>query len=284
MSAIQTVSPLSIFFMCVTLLICFGVPIGLAIWGKVKYKKTFSLLPLLLGVIGFAFFQIVLRVNIILPAIQSTAWFKESISQTSFRWLYIVFLCVTAGLFEEPVRFAAFAILRKKQQYPNGLSYGIGHGGIEAILLVGMTYINNLLYAIMINTGTFDPMLSSLPQVYQTQLEAVRASMVSASPDIFLIGGVERVFTMAIQIALSVLVVRGFMVNRKWLYLVFATLLHAVIDFIPSAMQMFKLNMWLIEGAIAVIAILGVIYIISQAKIWRKGQTLLQQQTIPAAE
>ncbi len=284
MSPIQTVSPLSIIFMCVTLLICFGVPIGLAIWGKVKYKRAFSFLPLLLGIVGFTLFQIVIRVNILLPMIQTTSWFKESISQPSFQWLYVVFLCVTAGLFEEPVRFAAFAILKKKQQYPNGLSYGIGHGGIEAILLIGLTYVNNLIYSIMINTGAFDPMLSSLPQAYQPQLEAARTALISTSPDLFLIGGLERVFTIAIQIALSVLVVRGFMVNRKWIYLVFATLLHAVIDFIPSAMQMFKLNMWLIEGAIAVMAVLALLYIIKQARDWRKGQTLLQQQTIPAAE
>ena len=284
MSPIQTVSPLSIIFMCVTLLICFGVPIGLAIWGKVKYKRAFSFLPLLLGIVGFTLFQIVIRVNILLPMIQTASWFKESISQPSFQWLYVVFLCVTAGLFEEPVRFAAFAILKKKQQYPNGLSYGIGHGGIEAILLIGLTYVNNLIYSIMINTGAFDPMLSSLPQAYQPQLEAARTALISTSPDLFLIGGLERVFTIAIQIALSVLVVRGFMVNRKWIYLVFATLLHAVIDFIPSAMQMFKLNMWLIEGAIAVMAVLALLYIIKQARDWRKGQSLLQQQTIPAAE
>ncbi len=284
MSSIQSVNPLSIVFMCVTLMICFGMPIGLAIWGKVKYKRAFSFLPLLLGIIGFTLFQIVIRVNILLPMIQTSSWFKESVSHPSFQWLYVVFLCVTAGLFEEPVRFTAFAILKKKQQYPNGLSYGIGHGGIEAMLLVGLTYVNNLIYSIMINTGAFDPMLSSLPQAYQTQLEAVRTALISASSDVFLIGGLERVFTMVIQIALSVLVVRGFMVNRKWLYLVFATLLHAVIDFIPSAMQMFKLNMWLIEGAIAVMAVLALLYIIKQAREWRNDQTLLQQQTIPAAE
>ena len=42
---------------------------------------------------------------------------------------------------------------------------GLGHGGIEAIVIVGMTYINNLLYSAMINTGAFDTMVESTAQM-----------------------------------------------------------------------------------------------------------------------
>lgn len=267
----QTVNPLSIVFMCVTLLICFGVPVALAIWAKVRYKKEFSFLPLLLGVVGFALFQLFLRINVMLPIIQSLPWFKEAIQLTWVKWAYAGFLCLTAGLFEEPVRFLAFTILKKKRQVPNGLSYGIGHGGIEAILIVGLVYVNNLVYSIMINSGGWGTMLSMLPQAYQAQYENIRMSLVSASPDMFLLGGVERLFTIFIQIAFSLIIVRGFMVNKRWLYLIAATLLHAIVDFSVVALQLLKANPWVIEGVIFLEAVLAIVYIVWQLREWRKS-------------
>jgi uncharacterized membrane protein YhfC len=265
-SASQTVSSLSILFMAFTLLVSFGVPIGLAIWAKLKYKKAFSFIPLLLGAAAFFVFQMVIRINILnlLPMISG---YKDYVNHHI--WLYAILLCLSAGLFEEPARFLVFSLLKKRRSYADGLSYGIGHGGIEAILLVGITYINNIFYAVMINSGSFGKMVESLPAAYQSQMLAVQTQLTSLSPDLFAVGGVERIFTVCIQIAFSLLVLRGFAVNRKWLYLVLATILHALVDFIAVTMQILKCNMWLIEGVIFVEAVLAVGYIIWLARTWQ---------------
>lgn len=280
-SSAQSVSALSILCMCVTLLICFGGPIGLAIWAKVKYKKAFSFLPLLLGVVGFTLFQIIIRVNFMLPLIQNSIWFKSNIALPWVQWLYATFLCITAGLFEEPVRFLAFTILKKKRQYPDGLSYGIGHGGIEAILIVGLTYVNNIIFSVAINSGTWGKLISAIPAALQPQYAQLQQSLVNASPDLFLIGGLERLFTMAIQIAFSVMIAKGFMVNKKWLYLIAATILHALVDFSLVSLQMLHVNMWLIEAVIMIEAVVGLIYIIKQAKDWRRNLQQAEGAVLP---
>ncbi|MDR0538038.1 MAG: YhfC family intramembrane metalloprotease [Tannerellaceae bacterium] len=58
-----------------------------------------------------------------------------------------------AGLFEETARFISFKILKKKYNgIGTGLAYGIGHGGIEAVLLAGLSMIVSIVFCIMINT------------------------------------------------------------------------------------------------------------------------------------
>ena len=43
-----------------------------------------------------------------------------------------------AGVFEETGRYVSFKwFLKKETRIQDGLSYGIGHGGIEAMLIVG---------------------------------------------------------------------------------------------------------------------------------------------------
>ncbi len=268
MSSTAQVSTLSILFMCFTLLVCFGGPVALIIWAKVKYKKAFSFVPLVLGAVAFVLFQIVIRISILLPYLQSAAWFQGIVTQP---WLYAAFLCLTAGLFEEPARFLVYSVMRKPRQYVNGLSYGIGHGGIEAMLIVGITFINNLVFSLAINSGSWGAITAMVPPEYMGQYEAVRQALVSASPDTWLIGGVERMSTLAIQIAFSLIVMRGFITGRKWLYLGIATLVHALVNFVAVGMQILKVNMWLIEAAVFVMAVLAVWYIVRQARDWRRS-------------
>ena len=61
-------------------------------------------------------------------------------------WLYGLYGGLAAGIFEEVGRFLAFKlVLRKQRDRVTALSYGIGHGGVEAFLLLGMTMVNNLI-------------------------------------------------------------------------------------------------------------------------------------------
>ena len=65
-------------------------------------------------------------------------------------WLYGLYGGLAAGVFEETGRFLAIKLFLKNEREPiTALSYGIGHGGAEAILLVGVTMVNNLVLAVM---------------------------------------------------------------------------------------------------------------------------------------
>lgn len=76
-------------------------------------------------------------------------------------WLYALYGGLAAGLFEETGRYLTMRFLMKgKWTRENALMYGAGHGGLEAVLILGMASVNNLIYSVMINTGSLVSALS----------------------------------------------------------------------------------------------------------------------------
>lgn len=270
-SVSQQVGALSILFMFITLAVCFGLPVLLAVWAKRKYKKSFSFVPLLAGVLAFFISQVVFRIPVIQGLLPMFGWYQAFMQM---QWPYIIFLSFTAGLVEEPARFIAFRIMKNRRAYTDGLSYGIGHGGIEAILLVGFSYISNISLSFMINGGNLGPLANLLP-----------ASAISALTDtpsyMFLVGGIERVFAIALQIALSLVVLKGFQTGNRGRWLLLAIILHGLTNL--GAVGLVRLGpavlpgnpqlggTLLSEGFLLIVAVLSVIYIIKRAKDWKKG-------------
>ena len=99
-------------------------------------------------------------------------------------WLYGLYGGLAAGIFEEVGRFLAFKlVLRNRRERITALSYGVGHGGMEAFLLLAVTYLNNLyLFSVLSNGGTLAPELTAALE----NLAAMPAAM-------YLWAGVERV-------------------------------------------------------------------------------------------
>jgi len=267
------VNSLSIAFMFVTLILCFGLPILLAVHAKKKYGKGFSFLPLFVGVLAFFISQVVFRIPVIQGLLPMFGWYQAFMQM---QWPYLIFLSFTAGLVEEPARYIAFKIMKNRRAYADGLSYGIGHGGIEAILIVGLSYISNITLSFMINGGNLGPLANLIP-----------ASAVSALTDtpsyMFLIGGIERVFAIALHIALSLLVLRGFQTGRRARFLILAIVLHGAANFGALAISFLGKNLLpgnpqlgatlFSEGFLLIVAILSVCYIVKRAKEWKKGHT-----------
>lgn len=136
-------------------------------------------------------------------------------------WLYGLYGGLAAGIFEETGRFLAFKyILRKRRDRITALSYGIGHGGAEAFLLLGLTMAANLVLSLMYsNGGTLPPEL------------AAAVEELCATPAIhFLWGGFERLTAMTLHMALSVLVFASVRTERRWLFPA-AILVHGLVDF-----------------------------------------------------
>jgi uncharacterized membrane protein YhfC len=195
-------------------------------------------------------------------------WYQDFMKM---QWPFLITACFTAGLFEEPARFIAFSIMRKKRTYPDGLSYGIGHGGIEAIILIGITYINNIVISLMMNSGSIGALGGMIPQASLNALANTPSYM-------FLIGGIERIFAITLHIALSLFVLRGFQVNKRWLYLVGSILLHGFANLAAIAAVQLA-GAWASEGVLLVIAVLSLLYIVRQARDWRRS--LSQPQDLP---
>ena len=104
--------------------------------------------------------------------------------------LYTAYACLAAGLFEETARYVGLHFLcRKDASLATGVAYGIGHGGIEAILLSAAS------------AGSLEAMFGS---DIATTVSAQLAGGVSAGA--LLVPGLERIAAITLHIVLSILV------------------------------------------------------------------------------
>lgn len=183
-------------------------------------------------------------------------------------WLYAVYGCLAAGLFEEGGRYLAFSFpLRKFRTWHDGVSYGLGHGGIEAIMIGVLGNANNIVTAILINTGMMATILNTVPPAQGQQLQAMRGLLINTPPEVFLAGGFERIMAFLLQIALSLLVLYG--VKRRNIgFLVLAIVLHATVDFPAGLSQTGALGIWPTEAVILMVGILSAIFIVKSKRLF----------------
>jgi len=202
------ISTLTILFCVLTLFVSLVLPVAILIVLAVKFKKQGIVSAWLLGAAGFFVTKILIRLPI-LTALQGQSWFT-AFSQNHL-FLYAFSLAFTAGLFELAGRFAVAKLMHKSLTCRRSLAAGLGHGGIEAMILIGMTYVNNLIYIFMINSGTFDALVAQTAAmgVDVSQLELIRTQFLTASPVMFLLAGLERLLAMTAHVGMSMLVCYG---------------------------------------------------------------------------
>ena len=230
------VSVFSLIAMVMTLLVCTVAPILALIIYAVKNKGKGVWLAWFIGAAGFFVMQIVIRTPILSILSVSEGFVKFA---NDYYVVYILILAFTAALFEVVARFVGAIILKKKQCYEVAVGAGLGHGGIEAMFLIGMTYVNNLLYSVMINTGVFDAMIESTAQtgVDVTALWDMKKTLIETAPSMFLLAGYERILTMILHVAMTVLVFYFVDKKKSVIGVALCLLIHTVIDFVPGFVQ-----------------------------------------------
>jgi len=124
-------------------------------------------------------------------------------------------------------------ILRKNNDKSiNACMYGAGHGGIEAASVLGLTMIGSLALSVSINSGLISTILDNVGGNDLTQLKDTVNTLTMSSPYIFLLGIVERIFAVILQISLSVLVwssVKG----KRYLFI----LKGCIVDFLSCQVK-----------------------------------------------
>lgn len=223
----------TIIAVCVTLFISLVLPFILYIGYGFKNRGMRIKQAWLLGAAGFFVLQNVIRI----PILNLLSLNEGFISfATEHYVLYCLVLAFTAALFELVGRYVVAKIMSKNLTYERSIAAGLGHGGIEAILVIGMTYLNNLIYIIMINTGAFDEMLEETAAlgVDTSSLVAIKEALIGRGAGIFLLAGYERILTMIAHVALS-LVVCYFVAKKKdVLGIGICLVCHWMMDFISS--------------------------------------------------
>ncbi len=222
----QPVQIASILGMIFTLLISFGLPIALMFLAGKKLKADW--ITVLIGAGTFAVFAMILE-KVVFNGIVITLVGIDKIQSNI--WIYALFGGLEAGVFEEVGRFVSMKFLMKnKLKKQNSLMFGIGHGGIEAIIIVGLSMISNLLISVMINTGTFETTLSLLDDATRAETLSQVSQLWATPSGYFFLSGLERIATITVHICFSYIVYRS-VSDKKPLLLCLAILLHTLIDF-----------------------------------------------------
>jgi len=261
---------MSIFFMGVTALISIGLPV----FAFIYWRKKFNLkaVPLLCGIAFFLLFAYVLQ-SIMHGFVLERNEDGSVKLITENPWLYVIYAILAAGIFEETGRFIAFKLMRKKHNdLGTGLAYGIGHGGIESIFLVGLIMIGNILVCLMINSG-------DTASLSDANLPGVVAVMQSTPSITFLAGGIERIIAMTVHISLSVVVLCSVIrPGMMWLYPL-AIALHAIVNIAPAMMQAgFIKNIWVVEAVILIPVALCVYVAIKVCKIITDQNAMIEDK------
>ena len=212
------------------------IPIAIAlIWKFWKHEKFTTIL---VGAATFVLFALILEKTIqnalVFPTTMGLPDHAASQFINARPILWALVLGLFPGVFEETGRFMAFkTVLRNRRNRETSISYGIGHGGIEVILVLGINYIVYIVYAVMINTGTFQGIIDQVAEQAPFQEEAIRALAdqlaVFSFADIGA-GMFERVFASLFHVGASILVFYAARdKGRFWLYPL-AILLHTALD------------------------------------------------------
>ena len=225
-----------VFSLAVGIVICYLIPVAglVLLWRKVKGAgKAF-----LIGALAFTVSQPLIRIPILQLVLPGFGWY--AVLQL-LPWEYGLFLGFTAGLFEESARWAAMSFLLKRQRdMEHGLAFGLGHGGVEAMLLIGPNMIAGLMMVL-----------------------AGQGALFPADAGSVLTAGAERIFAMMFHVGASLLLMYG----------VKAVALHTVLDaavvILPSVFGVGVLGIEVYAAALGGMTLLFGIY------VWRGKRCLV---------
>lgn len=213
--------------MTFSLLVAWGLPAGL--FFLLYKKRNAAVLPFFLGCGSFFVFAMVLEQLLHMVVLLKLGSISELLKENL--WLYALYGGLAAGIFEETGRLLAMKCFMKgPARREDALMYGVGHGGMEAVLILGIPSINNLFSAILLNSGKFVSSLADDSNVQQV-LEQLSPLWTLPSWQFFL-GGAERIMAVCMHLALSLIVYRAVKEKKCWYLYPCAILLHAAVNMV----------------------------------------------------
>lgn len=221
---------------------CILLPIGILIWWR-KTRRA-RLLPAAVGALVFVVFALVLESLLHNVCVRGDNPVARAINASP--WLYMLYGALAAGVFEETGRYVAFRWLLRKDKYPGrdtAVTYGIGHGGFESIMVAGVTFALYAVLMAMLNSGDESGALA-LAGGDAKALAQLMGQLQEITPGVCLLNMLERVGAIILHIALSVFVFLAARDRnqRKWFPIAIAV--HAVTDMPAALYQKGLLPLW----------------------------------------
>lgn len=243
--------------MTTVMLMTLVLPLSLGIY-LVKQRQDPALY--LAGSATFLASQMLFRIPMLYIVLPQFSWYLRL--QLEPVW-YALFLSATAGLVEESVRLLVLSWIHKRRQgaqpiptstpapdlkstpapalkssptpldHRQGIIFGLGHGGIEAMLFVGIKALVSLVL--------WDQVSKTLP---------------IETPHIILIGGIERILAVTFHVGASLTVLYGIRVGKPILWTAIAIGAHTLLNFTATlAIQAFPDQIVIVELLVGLLAI-----------------------------
>jgi len=162
---------------------------------------------------------------------------------------FVLYGAAMAGVFEECGRHIVLKYIMKKDRTPeNAVLYGIGHGGIEVLMILLPMMITYLAIAVLFSSGDTESALRTLNITAESAAAALPAVRAAASFDYLMmaLNVLERLIAMFLHIGLTVIVFYG-VVSKKKRFLPLAVLLHMLADTLPALYQRGLAPLWTVE-------------------------------------
>jgi len=245
----------SLYGMILSGVIAIVVPILLAvIWKKTQDAKVSSFF---VGCLGFLIFAMVLE-----QIFHSVVLGATGTSISGNLVLYALYGGLAAGFFEEVGRFLCMkVIMRKTLSREDSIMYGIGHGGIEAILIIGISEISNIATSLSINAGTIDAQLQQVSEESRNQLYQQISQLWTTQSHMFYAAGLERLTAMTFHICASYLVYKA-IAEKKVAFFFLALLLHVLLDSVTVFLNGLGVNIWGIEAFLVVFSAVLLFFVV----------------------
>lgn len=188
-----------------------------------------------------------------------------------------LFLGLSAGIFEELFRYGMFRWwLKDARSWRKAVLAGAGHGGAEAIIIGVLALYALLQLSVMRNMDLSSQFSGTTLLQAQAQVNAYW----SASWYDSLLGVVERLFAIVIQISLAVLILQAFVrQQQRWIWL--AVGYHALID-AAAVLASQKIGIYWTEVIVAGFALFSIFIIYSLKKQEPLVDDITTQPEIPA--
>ena len=175
----------------------------------------------------------------------TAAWMKAN------TWGFMVYGAGVAALFEETGRWVAMRLFVRRVGDPGtAVSYGLGHGGAESILIGALGQTQAIVLSVLLNIGMLQKLITN-----HAVMEKIQTGLAHADFSLALLGGFERIWALLIQIFCSLLVWRA--VSRKdarWFAAALAA--HFSIDSVAAATQRGLISVYTTEAIVTAIGLL----------------------------
>jgi uncharacterized membrane protein YhfC len=185
--------------------LCVAGPLLLALWWRRRTSASFGAFGA--GALVFFVSQVVLRMPWQVPL---GRWVSAHP-----RWMvpFLIFSALTAALFEETGRWLGYRYLIRERSRRVAVMFGLGHGGLEAMLVVGLPFAGLLLAWVLAERGSLPP--AALATV---QRQVARMSFWGAQ-----MAAIERASAIAMHLGLSLIVLQVYTrSSMRWLLLAMA--------------------------------------------------------------